>query len=258
MDNEKVLSTATKKYYEDLIHDIGDDYFNYRWKNHPVNRSHYRHTKKSVEFSFSLIDGTANHLLEIGSGPGTWTDICLSHTRKMTIVDISSEMLKVVRERFKNYQIELVCGDFISDEVLLPNGINVIFSARALEYMDNKRAMVSKSCEILTDKGFLVIITKNPRWMDKVKESLQPAISYENDILQSDWIEWSELEEYYRENGLKNVVTYPVCFGSYNAPLNNFISIKLCDLLHSFMFQRKISTTIDFLVESYMTIGQKI
>ena len=256
MIEKKTLSTATKSHYEELIGQIGNEYIDHRWKNHPVSRSHYQHTKNSVEFAFSQFGGSVNHMLEIGSGPGTWTDICLSHTREMTIVDISSEMLKLVRDRFKNRPIELICGDYISDEVSLPEDFDVIFSARALEYMDNKRAMVAKSSRILKNKGFLVIITKNPRWMDKKKDDLRSGGSSE-EYIHSDWIGWRELESYYREHGLKNVVTYPVCFGSYYAPLNSFIGIKLCDFLQPRMRQKQIGPNTEFMVESYMTIGQK-
>jgi ubiquinone/menaquinone biosynthesis C-methylase UbiE len=247
------LSQATKTHYEDLIGRIGDDYIDYRWKRHPVSRSHYQHTKKAVEFAFNSLFCTVENLLEIGCGPGTWTDICLRHTKMMTIVDISSEMLKLVQERFAESPINYHCGDFISQQIQLPASFDVIFSARALEYMDNKRAMVEKSVALLKPGGQLVIITKNPAWLDKRRKTN----STDGNDIHCDWIAHQQLESFYIANGLVNVATFPVCLGSYYPPLNNRLAIKIFNLVQERVHRKKITGGIDFLAESYMTIGQK-
>jgi len=249
------LSSVTKNYYENLIGNIGDEYIDFRWKKHPVSRSHYYQTKKSIEYIFSLVNKTADRMLEVGSGPGTWTDICLQHTQKLTIADISSEMLKLVKQRFAHAQIETVCGDYCSEAVKLKGGFDVIFSARALEYMDSKRAMVEKSTTLLNKGGFLIIITKNPLWMDKVREANKDVKPIEDNI-QCDWIDWRTLELFYRESGLRNVQTFPVCLGSYHLPLNTFVGIKCCDILQWMVMKKNISPRIEPLAESYITIGQ--
>ena len=247
------LSQATKAHYEELIGRIGDDYIDYRWKRHPVSRSHYLQTQKSVEFAFGRLGDGIEHLLEIGCGPGTWTDICLRHSKQMTIVDISSEMLKLVQERFAGAPIDFHCGDFICQEIRLPARFDVIFSARALEYMDNKRAMVEKSAALLKPGGRLVIITKNPAWLDKKRETSAAG----GDDIHCDWIAHRELEGFYEANGLVDVVSFPVCLGSYYAPLNNRLAIKMCGLMQARVHRKPITRGIDFFAESYMTIGRK-
>lgn len=247
------LSDETLSHYEDLIGRIGDDYIEYRWKRNPVSFSHYRHTQKAVEFAFKHIDVSSENLLEIGCGPGTWTDICLKNTRCMTIVDISSEMLKLAKKRFAGEQIDFHCGDFISSQINLTAIYNVIFSARALEYMDDKQAMVEKSAGLLLPGGWLVIITKNPTWRDKKQEPKDSSA----EAIHSDWILHQDLEKIYGSIGLENVSTYPVCLGSYCAPFNNSLAIKFWDVLQERIYRKSISSTRYLFTESYMTIGRK-
>jgi len=250
------LSDATKNYYENLIGNIGDEYIDFRWKKHPVSRSHYNQTKKSIVYIFNNINMSADRMLEIGSGPGTWTDICLQHTKELTIADISSEMLKLVSKKFSSASIKTVCGDFCSNEVSFEQSFDAIFSARALEYFDNKRAMVKKCTSILNKNGSLIIITKNPTWMDKQRD-IRNAKNNDEHNIQKDWIDWKTLESYYKEFGLKNIMTLPVCFGSYYFPLNTVIGIKLCDIFHDKLMKNCITSNSEKYVESYMTIGQR-
>lgn len=250
------LSDATRRHYEELIDHIGDDYIEYRWKRNPVSFNHYRHTQRAVEFAFSCIGFKIGRLLEIGSGPGTWTDICLRNTRNITVVDISSEMVKLVRSRFHSAQLEICCGDFLDDSISFSNSFDVIFSARAIEYMDDKEAMVAKSVHHLSPGGYLIIITKNPNWMDKIRVAKDPDKSSKNDI-HSDWIPWAAMEYYYRKQQLTDIVSYPVCVGSYYAPLKWTFGIKLCDFIQKRIYRKACNYKVDFLVESYMTIGRK-
>ena len=249
------LSQATKGHYEELIGQIGNEYIDYRWKRHPVSRSHYRHTRNSILFALGRLGRPAGHLLEIGCGPGTWTDLCLAHAERMTIVDISSEMLKLVRERFNKNSIDFICGDYLVEEVVAPGTFDVIFTSRAVEYMDDKRAVVEKSARLLKEGGVLIIITKNPRWMDKQRESRHEAGP--KDDIHGDWVSWADLESYYAASGLENILSYPVCLGSYYAPLNTSLGIKACDLLQERIYRRKIMPGLVFLAESYMPVGQK-
>lgn len=251
----KELSNATRGHYEDLISKIGDEYIDYRWKKHPVSYSHYRHTRNSVQFAFKFLEGKVDRLLEIGCGPGTWTDLCLERTRQMTIVDISSEMLKLVRQRYNESPIDFICGDYLVEEVATLGTFDIIFTSRAVEYMDDKRSVVEKSARLLKPGGVLIIITKNPLWMDKQRENRQ-GTGAEDDI-HGDWVSWTDLESFYAASGLENIASYPVCLGSYYPPLNNSLGIKACDLLQKAIYRRKISSGLGFLAESYMTIGVK-
>ncbi|QWV91846.1 class I SAM-dependent methyltransferase [Geomonas oryzisoli] len=248
---DKTLSVATKSHYESLVGELGVGYLDYRWNNNPISRSHYRQTKASVDFALGRLAGTVERMLEIGCGPGTWTDLCLKRARQLTVVDISTEMLKVLAERFPAAGIEARCGDFGSDDVAFERSFDVIFSVRALEYMDSKAAVIGKCARLLAPGGHLIIITKSPRWMDKKKEESA------GDVIQSGWIDWADLEGLYRDSGLDRVETFPVCLGSYYFPWSTHLGIKVCDLLQRNLYRKRIGGPFESFAESFMTIGVK-
>jgi SAM-dependent methyltransferase len=255
------LTETTKNHYEKLIGKIGNDYMYYRWKNHPIKRSHYMHTKKSIEYAFDKIVGKVDDLMEIGCGPGTWTDICLAHSTKTTVLDISDEMIRLIKNRYgSDFNINYVCGDYLDQKVNFTKKFDVIFSARALEYMSDKNFMIGKSCNYLKAGGYLIIITKNPLWRDKVfdeKKKIKGGSSKKTDI-QSDWIYWEKLSQFFLHNSFSLVKILPVCIGSYYFPFNNFIGIKLCDLFYNVISNRQMTAHYNFITESYMIIGKKL
>jgi len=260
MKNQK-LTEATKNHYKKLMGKIGNGYIYYRWENHPIKKSHYMHTKKSIEYVFDKIVGEVEDLLEIGCGPGTWTDICLAHSKKITVLDISDEMIKLIENKFgNNFDIDYICGDYLNEKVTLSKKFDVIFSARALEYMSDKNLMIRKSYSYLKENGYLIIITKNPLWRDKIfdeKKKIKGGSSKETDI-QSDWIYWEKLSSLFLNNRFSVVKVLPVCIGSYYFPFNNFIGIKLCDLFYKVISNRQMAANYDFITESYMIIGKKL
>lgn len=245
------LAQATRNHYQDLVGRIGAGYLDYRWQRHPVSRSHYRQTRRSLEVAFGRL-GPVAEMLEIGCGPGTWTDLCLGMARRLAVVDISSEMLKVLHERFAGAALESFCGDFTDPQLALPGGFDVVFSARALEYMDDKEAMVARSARLLKPGGWLLVVTKNPGWTDQRREARRrPA-----ELIHSDWIGWPQLEAHYRRQGLEQVVTYPVCLGSYHWPLATGPGIRFCERLQRRWLRQPLAPGRSYLTESYLTLGR--
>jgi ubiquinone/menaquinone biosynthesis C-methylase UbiE len=207
------LSDVTKNHYEDLISQLGDEYIYHRWKKNPVSSSHYYQTLKSIEFAFSNILASGLNILEIGPGPGTWSDICFKYAKTLTVVDISTQMLKVLAEKYKDADMSMHCGDFLLVD-FHENQYDMIFSARALEYMDNKHDVIIKSANLLRKNGWLIIITKNPYWIDKKNFFIENEQNY--DSMHNDWISQNLLKEYFVNNGFVNVRIFPVAFGSYH------------------------------------------
>ena len=247
------LTEQTKSHYEELISSIGEKYIEYRWLNNPISYSHYLQTKRSVELAFEIFPEQYENILEIGCGPGTWTKILLSHCKKLAVVDISERMLETLADKYKGCDIELNCGDFNSDHIELKRKFNIIFSARAIEYMPDKYKMVMKCKSLLKKNGGLIIITKNPNWIDK-------KIHNKNDkenFIHNHWISHKQLEKIFYAAGLHNVTTFPACFGSYYPILNSSISIKMFNFIHRIFFKTKLKFMLELFSESYMTVGLK-
>jgi ubiquinone/menaquinone biosynthesis C-methylase UbiE len=251
---QQELTAATKQHYEDLIGELGEKYLFHRWGDHPVKRSHYRHTKRAIEAIFDKQVGQVDNLLEVGCGPGVWTDIMLQHAKKVTLFDISEEMLKVARNKYRtNANVKaFVQGDYIADANKLSEKFDVIFSARALEYMSDKKKMVTQSHELLKPGGSLIIITKNPEWHDKKREGDRREAG-----IQTDWIGWEKLAAYFRDAGFQQVSVYPVAQGSYHAPFNNRLGTLTCDLMAALRYRRGMCKSYNYLSESYLVYGKK-
>lgn len=254
MISNQELPKLTHDYYELLIKDVGSAYTEYRWKSNPVQRSHYRHTRYAVESLFRHNARRLDKLLEIGCGPGVWTDVCLRHSRSVSVIDISEEMLKLVKARYSNEERvgHYYCGDYIQAAPGLPVGFDAIFSARAIEYMSDKAVMVNESYRLLKSGGFLAVITKNPMWRDKIRNSL-----HKTDGIQRDWIYWNDLAAMFRKAGFKDVSIHPVAIGSYFPPFNNRAGIMFCDFLHLTIRNREMREAYDNMTESYMVFGTK-
>lgn len=247
------LTAETKQHYEELIGQLGEKYIVHRWGDHPVKRSHYRHTKRAIETVFDTKVGHVDNLLEVGCGPGIWTDIMLQHAKQVTLFDISEEMLKVSKHKYRNNANvkAFVQGDYIANVDKLSEKFDVIFSARALEYMSDKRKMVTQSRALLQPGGALIIITKNPDWHDKVRERSHPEPG-----IQTDWVSWKTLAGYYRDAGFREVEIYPVAQGSYYQPFNNSIGILACDLAAALRRGRTMRDAYNYLSESYLIYGK--
>lgn len=244
----EVLNETTREYYNSLIPSL-QDYVDFRWRAGPVQRSHYRHTRAILLRMFEKEIGHVSRLLEVGPGPGTWSEICRSHTDHLTLCDISREMLKNAHTRLGD-SVTCIEGDFTADETVLPGSFNAVVSFRALEYMDNKKKFVERAHGLLESDGTLMVITKNPGWRDK-------RAGEESEEIHKHWISWSDLSGYMSDVGFRDVRAYPVAVGSYNMPFNNRVGVLISDLWNRVIFGRPMRRSWDALVESYLVVGRK-
>lgn len=242
------LNQRTKEHYDELIPRLTQDYIDHRWRAGPVQRSHYRQTRRAIRRAFDDA-GEFERILEIGPGPGTWTDLCLAHAQEVTVCDISQEMLKKARERLGD-AIEYVEGDFTSQATTIPGRFDALVSFRALEYMGSKARFIQRAREHLVPGGLLMVITKNPAWRDKAR-------SRETNEIHRHWIARTELVDMAHASGFESIEVHAAAVGSYHRPFNNRIGAALCDLWHRFIASRPMRAAWDPLVESYLLTGRR-
>ncbi|XKT75426.1 MAG: class I SAM-dependent methyltransferase [Patescibacteria group bacterium UBA2103] len=140
----------------------GRDYEHARWHANPRVKAQY-------EMMCSLFDShisvsSCKNILEIGPGPGTWTKVLHSQApeAKFTLLDISREMLARAKDNLKDEaSISFIEGDFIETDI--HDSFDCVFSSRAIEYMEDKEALVSKLWKVTTPGGQVVLITKTPK-----------------------------------------------------------------------------------------------
>lgn len=257
-----ISSEKIKDHYNKTVKNMKGEYIQHRWGDSAIKRCHYKQTELALKHVLKKIDRFES-VMEIGCGPAVWSPLFIDAAKELTLVDISVEMLKMARKRlFSSKNIKYVSGDFVNLD--FDNNIkhDLIISIRAYEYMSDKMGVVKKCFELLKPNGYLVIVTKNNEWIDHKKEMTKLDIaSVENlpvsKTMQMDLIHWGNLENSFNVAGFKEVVTYPVILGSYGRLFNSKVGLILCDFLHKSAYKRPIASWLDFLTESYLTIGKK-
>jgi len=250
MTDGRELHDRTRRHYDELVPDLERGYIDYRWKSGPVQRSHYRHTRVAIERALGDI-GHVRTLLEVGVGPGTWTDLCLDRADHVTVCDLSVQMLEQARERLGS-RVEYVHGDFLSDEVPVSGPYDIVASFRAIEYMDDKESFVARCRARLAEGGSLVVVTKNPGWRDRHRSDAQDV-----DEIHRHWIHWTDLMMLLADRGFDEITCRPVAVGSYRWPFGHRVGVALSDLWWRLIEGRSMRRSWDSLVESYLVLAEK-
>jgi SAM-dependent methyltransferase len=253
-------------HYDRLMRDLQGDYIQNRWGDSEIKRRHYRQTELALREALRRI-GAPGDVLEIGCGPAVWTPLFLEQADRVLLSDISEEMLAGARERIGRLQggrfaakVAYQCGDFLTTP--LDRRFDTILSARAFEYMSDKRGFADKSFELLRPGGSLVLVTKNKNWRDlrRTARSLKDVPREHISVamaMQLDLMDWKEVREMLRTVGFGEVSIYPVVFGSFLRPLTWPGGLSLGDALHRRYYRRPLRSGFDSLVESYLVVGRK-
>jgi len=251
-----------KEYYNETVRNLKGEYIYYRWGKTEIQRRHYKQTELALKHALGNMEEFEN-VMEIGCGPAVWTYLFIDRAKKVTLVDISQEMLNKAQEALSSYSnVQYICGDFISINLDKNTEYDLIISIRSYEYMSDKSGVIRKCYELLKPGGMLIIVTKNRGWLDhkknmeKLKCTFAECIPFK-EAMQMDLIDWRELQNFYYMTGFKDVVTLPVIIGSYHLPFRSKIGLFICDFLHKYSHKRRIANWHNSLVESYLTIGRK-
>ena len=156
----------------------GLDYKYRRWQKHPTGQFDYRATEKSIN---KFLKGKKfKNALEVGCGPGTWTEIVKEHTENLLAVDISETM---INEAKKNVTIPNI--EFLNKDIMEYNSdkkFDLIFSIRAFEYFPEQEGFIKKCFEILNPGGELFVITKTKAsyWYgrSKIRKGLKAVLPF--------------------------------------------------------------------------------
>jgi len=141
----------------------GSDYEHARWHADPFLSAQYEMMKSLFKDSISGHVKGAKDILEIGPGPGTWTKEIrnIAPDAQLTLLDISKEMLARAKKNLGEQNIVFIEGDFIESKNI--GSFDLIFSSRAIEYMEDKSILVKKLWEQTKEGGSVALITKTPK-----------------------------------------------------------------------------------------------
>jgi len=157
------MHKKVKKFYEV----DGFDYGYRRWRRFPTSRFDYKSTKNMIQQYLGKYH--FHRALEIGCGPGTWTEILKKYVDNITAIDISSTMIRNAKNVVKDRNVSFITSDFMEFEN--DKTYDLIITIRVFEYISNKEMFLEKCYKILSPKGKLLIVTKTKKsyWYGKSK-----------------------------------------------------------------------------------------
>ncbi|MDO8183821.1 MAG: methyltransferase domain-containing protein [bacterium] len=162
MSNNKIK----EHYDQEVLAASGGHYEDYRWFKNPLQAAGFEMTKNAVaKYLLNNERLLAANILEIGPGPGTWTELLLKRfpSTQFTLVDISRQMLKEAEARLSGRgQFTFVNGDFTAYQPAVK--FDLIFSSRAIEYPEDKKTFIANIANLLVPGGTGFIITKTPHY----------------------------------------------------------------------------------------------
>lgn len=266
----QINAEYVRENYDALLTELSKkDYKNHRWFKNEAAFQQYKQTKETIADIYKV--NTYQNVLEIGCGPGTWTEFLSEKSGNLIAVDISKGMLKQARNNIKSTNVTFLLGDFLEDSILSKYEFDAIFSIRAFEYFSNKEQAIKKANSLLKTGGIICIITKNPKYLPKfvidflikrnliksssnwLPERFKNLVRTYSDELHSDWIEADQLKKIMERERFKEVQIYPAVIGlSYSG-----IIWKIFTLIHSKILNRPINPILLPLVESYLIKGIK-
>lgn len=96
-------------------------------------------------------------LVDIGCGPGVFLDIAKKNGYKPLGVDVSSEVMHMVKHK---YNIKVLQGEF--HDVKLPqNNLNIVTAFQTIEHVRNPLKLLQAIKSKLSDGGYVVMTTLN-------------------------------------------------------------------------------------------------
>lgn len=233
-------------YNERMPQKLGDNYEHARWHSNSFQKAQYA-MMQDVMRRVVLCAKNAKRILEVGPGPGTWTEFLLDGNKEAayTLVDISAEMLQRAQANLPHgFSISYVESDFLQFQS--SESFDFIFSSRALEYVSDKPAAVAKIALLLALGGSVAIITKMP------KPFLQKVTGTKSSELHSGQIAPAALIRLFQKNGLQ-VEMLRVA----TATLPGFKSAFLNTLTYRILSSVPLLSPLSIFAESYVVIAKK-
>ena len=234
-------------YNETMPQKLGGDYESARWEKTPLLAAQYRMMTDMLDRLVIPIAHRTSHTLEVGPGPGTWTNLLLEANpgAQYTLVDISKEMLTQAREGLAGHtNVTFVESDLLAFESSQP--FDFFFSSRAIEYMPDKRAVARKIASLLAPCAQGAIITKMPKpWLNRLR-SRQVSTLHTGQIMPRN------LARILKESGL---IVDKIRIAT--ATLPGFGSARANSLVYTLLKHLPLFFSLSLFAESYIVIFRK-
>ncbi|MEA1963174.1 MAG: class I SAM-dependent methyltransferase [Patescibacteria group bacterium] len=233
------------KYNKDIKGKYNNKYEQERWFKNDIQKAGHKMTLGAIK-KYALVNTYAS-CFELGPGHGTWTKELLEYNNNANydLLDISSEMLRLVKERFKNIEnINYIESDFL--EFNPEKQYDLFFSSRAIEYIPKKEDVIKKISDLIKSSGRGFIITKTPKY------SRNKILGRSISDFHSGQIAPEKLKRLLEKNNCENIKIYPV---TMSWPF--WSSSKMNMLLYKIFGNYQLNLISKFFSESYCVVFNK-
>lgn len=139
------------------VYDQAASYYRWlRWEKTRLTRFEHELTRRAIEAELGF--GAIDRALEIGCGPGTWTQLLADRAKSVVAVDLSSAMLQQARLNVTAPNVTFFQGDATSFD--WGETFDAVLSVRVIEYIPEWQAMLARVGRLVAPGGRVVIVTK--------------------------------------------------------------------------------------------------
>ena len=142
MSIKEVFNEIAQKYdkQRQMLIPCFDDFYN-----HPIEVLNY--------------DGADPNVLDIGSGTGLFSSFLLNKypDAKITMIDLSDDMIKIAKERFHaNKDFNYIVADYT--DYIFGEKYDILISSLSIHHLshDDKRKLYQKCYDMLNDNGYFI------------------------------------------------------------------------------------------------------
>lgn len=223
MEEDKKFGSWMRNFYNKKAINISNKGYEYaRWFSTKEKRRQYRFS--TISLFFHLRDIDFKNCLEVGCGPGTWTNLLINKypQAKFTCIDISKEMIKQFKKNIKSKNVKTIVNNFLDQE--FKKKYDFIFCSRTIEYIPDKSKVIQKFSILLKPGGRGIIITSPPH--PKIL-AIKRMFGKKINLQHTQRISVKDMEKLLTENGFKSIQFYPILFSDFFLVPTSFLFKKL-------------------------------
>ena len=133
-------------------------------------------------------------ILDVGTGTGILTSYLLEKSpAKITAIDISENMIKVAKEKYKDERVEFVVNDIMEFN---DTGFDYIFIYSAYPHFNDKEALFKHLKDRLKDGGKIIIAHSQSK--EKINQLHSKNDTVKDDVLPAAEVTTSIMVKYFR------------------------------------------------------------
>jgi ubiquinone/menaquinone biosynthesis C-methylase UbiE len=140
--------------------DIANSYD--RWASQYDTDENKTRDLEAIALRSMLGDMEFRHCLELGCGTGKNTGWLIGRSKKITAVDLSTEMLAAARRKIQNPKVKFVQANLLKEWRFIEEPVDLVSFSLVLEHIEHLGEIFGKASAILEPRGHLYLGELHP------------------------------------------------------------------------------------------------